>query len=591
MDTTLLDSVESRPVETTIVSLDKIEKVLAILNQKVTAGSKCFWVVPRIEGTVYDGSVLNRFKTLVEILGEDKVCLVHGQMSPTEREQQLEVFTNLESGVLVGTTVIEVGIDIPNANILVVEEADRFGLSPLHQLRGRIGRQGSRDLQCHCLLLSNATSTKKDSSSLTRLQILTKSHKGSEIADADLILRGSGDMLGIRQSGIQSGYTVDPSHWHLLRAATVSGRGFVDDQSTNRRKEELSENDIIEQSTTPFYDQTSSSSKKGFALRMMMILFGDRSKEVDNGIDTIQNLDISKRGELSQEDRTIHDRLIDFYDKRGDLQFVKPNQKQKQTTTDKSFTQDEPNKPHLAGFNPPAKALTLENRLNLSEDDVMFVVLDVETTGLDDKTSHLIQLAGKVLGSDDDNDLFSQYILPPIDCIPTKIEELTGITDQFLRQGGYDKALNREVGTAREFRQVYHDFQDFCIDRAQGRSIVFVAHNAKFDIRMINGELRRWRFSDDTDSAPILGDLFASSLDTLQLFRTSKFWSKSFPRPTSFSLGTLHEHVLEESISNSHNAVGDVLALERLLQSDIFKGWQSLATRIQVPIPNVKVEK
>jgi len=398
-------------------------------------------------------------------------------------------------------------------------------------------------------------------------------------------------MLGIRQSGIQSGYTVDPSHWHLLRAATVSGRGFVDDQSTNRRKEELSENDIIEQSTTPFYDQTSSSSKKGFALRMMMILFGDRSKEVDNGIDTIQNLDISKRGELSQDDRTIHGRLIDFYDKRGDLQFVKPNQKKKQTTTDKSFTQDEPNKPHLAGFNSPAKALTLENRLNLSEDDVMFVVLDVETTGLDDKTSHLIQLAGKVLGSDDENDLFSQYILPPIDCIPMKIEELTGITDQFLRQGGYDKALDREVGTAREFRQVYLDFQDFCIDRAQGRKIVFVAHNAKFDIRMINGELRRWRFSDDTDSAPILGDLFASSLDTLQLFRTSKFWSKSLPRPTSFSLGTLHEHVLEESISNSHNAVGDVLALERLLQSDIFQGWQSLATRIQVPIPNIKVEK
>ena len=283
--------------------------------------------------------------------------------------------------------------------------------------------------------------------------------------------------------------------------------------------------------------------------------------------------------------------VADYYDKRSDMQFVKPSQKKTQTK-EESFAQDEsmlPIKPHLAGFNPPTKALTLENRLNLSEDNVMFVVLDVETTGLDDKVSHVIQLACKVLGSDDDNDLFSEYILPPIDCIPKKIQELTGITDQFLRQGGYDKALNKEVGTAREFRQVYHDFQDFCIDRAQGRSIVFVAHNAKFDIRMINGELRRWRFSDDTDSAPVLGDLFASSLDTLQLFRTSKFYSKSFPRPTSFSLGTLHEHVLEESISNSHNAVGDVLALERLLQSDIFQGWQSLATRIQEPIPTIKV--
>ena len=456
----------------------------------------------------------------------------------------------------------------------------------MHQLRGRIGRQGSRDLQCHCLLLSNATSTQRDSSSLTRLQIFTKSNKGSEIADADLILRGPGNMLGISQSGIQNGYTVDQdAHWHLLRAATVSGRGFVDDQS------EPLEDDTMQQFIPPFYDQTSSSLIKGFALRMMMALFGDRSK--DSCIDTIQHLDISK-GELSQEDRTIHDRLIDFYDKRSDMQFVKPSQKKTPTTTDESFTQDEsmlPIKPPLATFNPP-NALTLENRLNLSEDDAMFIVLDVETTGLDDKTSHVIQLASKVLGSDDENDLFSQYILPPIDCIPTKIEELTGITDQFLRQGGYDKALDREVGAAREFRQVYLDFQDFCIDRAQGRKIVFVAHNAKFDIRMINGELRRWRFSDESDSAPVLGDLFASSLDTLQLFRTSKFWSKSSPRPDSFSLGILHEHVLSgESISNSHNAVGDVLALERLLQSDIFQGWQSLATRIQVPIPNVKVEK
>ena len=242
MDTTLLESDESRAVETTIVSLDNIAKVLSVLKQKVTAGSKCFWVVPRIEGTEDGGSVLNRFKTLVEILDEEKSCFVHGQMSPTQREKQLEIFTSLGSGVLVGTTVIEVGIDIPNANILVVEEADRFGLSQMHQLRGRIGRQGSNsDLQCHCLLLSNATSTQTDSSSLTRLQILTKSNRGSDIAEADLILRGCGDMLGIRQSGMMSGCTVDPSHWHLLRAATASGRGFLDDQSINGRKDEPSE--------------------------------------------------------------------------------------------------------------------------------------------------------------------------------------------------------------------------------------------------------------------------------------------------------------------------------------------------------------
>ena len=153
----------------------------------------------------------------------------------------------------------------------------------------------------------------------------------------------------------------------------------------------------MQQFIPPFYDQTSSSLIKGFALRMMMALFGDRSK--DSCIDTIQHLDISK-GELSQEDQTIHDRLIDFYDK------MKPIQKKTPTTTDESFTQHDPipSHPRLAVFNPP-NALTLENRLNLSEDDAMFIVLDVETTGLDDKTSHVIQLASKVLGSDDENDL------------------------------------------------------------------------------------------------------------------------------------------------------------------------------------------
>lgn len=172
---------------------------------------------------------------------------------------------------------------------------------------------------------------------------------------------------------------------------------------------------------------------------------------------------------------------------------------------------------------------------------------------------------------------------------------LDSFADEFLRNGGYDVASGKEVGTAREFRPVYHDFQEFCNNKANGRHIVFIAHNSKFDIKMINGELRRWRFSEHAESAPVLGDVFSSSLDTLQLFRNGKWWRSNFgrteapSRPSSFRLSDLYSHVLNESITNSHNAVGDIKALERVLLSKTFDGWESTANTIQIPF--IKVDK
>ena len=181
-----------------------------------------------------------------------------------------------------------------------------------------------------------------------------------------------------------------------------------------------------------------------------------------------------------------------------------------------------------------------------------------------------------------------EYILPPIECIPKKIEEITGITDQFLRQGGYDTSLGKEVGKAREFREVYLDFQDFCNTRSKGKQLVFVAHNAKFDLRMINGELRRWRLGGK-ETAPTLGNTFTCSVDTLHLFREKKWW-RSLARPSSFSLSTLHSHLFGgESFTNIHNAVGDIKGLERLLLADQFEGWKNTANKIQIPF--IKVDK
>ncbi len=170
---------------------------------------------------------------------------------------------------------------------------------------------------------------------------------------------------------------------------------------------------------------------------------------------------------------------------------------------------------------------------------------------------------------------------------------VTGITDEFLRLGGYDPQSGEERGTAREFRDVYCDFQKFCNERTNGRQLVLVAHNAKFDMGMINGELKRWRFAAHTESVPTLGDTFTSSLDTLQLFRHSKMWGSSnpsnpvLPRPSSFKLSDLYYYIFNESVVDSHNAVGDIKALERLLLSGQFSGWKSIANNIQEPFVRI----
>ena len=196
-------------------------------------------------------------------------------------------------------------------------------------------------------------------------------------------------------------------------------------------------------------------------------------------------------------------------------------------------------------------------------------------------------------------------MLPPIEKIPAKIEELTGITDEFLRKGGFDSALGVERnGPASGFREVFTAFQTFCESKAQGRPVCLVAHNAKFDIRMIESELRRWRIADGQDrdkknTAPVLGEVFDMSLDTLRLFKDPQFWRSTFEnpnspqRPSSFGLADLHRHVINESVENSHNAVGDIIALERLLLSESFNGWKRVATDIQTPFidPLIAVKK
>jgi len=130
------------------------------------------------------------------VFKEFGVALVHGRMAPAERDEVMRRFREAQAGVLVATTVIEVGIDIPNATVMVVEHAERFGLSQLHQLRGRVGRGSAPG---YCLLINRAPG---NAVARQRLRVMAREQDGFKIAEADLALRGPGEFLGTRQSGL-----------------------------------------------------------------------------------------------------------------------------------------------------------------------------------------------------------------------------------------------------------------------------------------------------------------------------------------------------------------------------------------------------
>jgi len=200
----------------------------------------------------------------------------------------------------------------------------------------------------------------------------------------------------------------------------------------------------------------------------------------------------------------------------------------------------------------------LTKKFSLVNDDVSFLVVDVETTGLSPKSSHIIQLAAKSLGSS--RTAFSEYILPP-QKLSTKIESLTGITDDFLRKGGIDPSTgNFHSGAAKDFSHVYSQFCEFCWREAGNRPMVLIAHNSAFD--------------RDT---PII-----ASVDTLQLFRDKKLWISRDRPPKSFRQEDLYRFVFQKGYDFSHNAVADVLALEELLLAEDLRAWKQIAERIVI---------
>ena len=200
MDVSLLDEKPPGrlPVTTALISTARIGEVVAHLARAVAEGRQAYWVCPLVEESerVDLASAEERFTHLRMVLGEGVVGLVHGQLPPAEKDAAMADFVAGKTRVLVATTVIEVGVNVPDASIMVIERAETFGLAQLHQLRGRVGRGAAKST---CLMLYQAPLSE---SGERRLSILRDSEDGFRIAEEDLAMRGAGDVIGTAQSGL-----------------------------------------------------------------------------------------------------------------------------------------------------------------------------------------------------------------------------------------------------------------------------------------------------------------------------------------------------------------------------------------------------
>lgn len=184
-------------IKTFVRNAERLPKVWEFIRDKVSAGRQAYVVYPRIEESGAAGlkAVTKEFDYLKSILAPHRVGLLHGRLSGAEKERVMTAFRNGTVHVLLATPLIEVGVDVPNATVMLIENAEQFGLAQLHQLRGRIGR-GAHD--SHCILVAAA----KSAESRQRLKVLEDTNDGFRVAEADLKLRGPGDLLGQQQSGL-----------------------------------------------------------------------------------------------------------------------------------------------------------------------------------------------------------------------------------------------------------------------------------------------------------------------------------------------------------------------------------------------------
>lgn len=219
-----------QPIETRTISMSRLDEVTDSIGRALQSGKLVYWICPLVdeseaEGTEHLTNAIKRFESLQKRFG-NRVGLVHGQMKGAEKDRVMGQFAAHEIGLLVATTVVEVGVDVPAATIMVIENAERFGLAQLHQLRGRIGRGSEAST---CLLLY---SEPLGEMSKARLKVIRETTDGFRIAEEDLKLRGEGDVLGVRQSGLPGYRIARPEvHGQLIAQARDEALRILKDDS------------------------------------------------------------------------------------------------------------------------------------------------------------------------------------------------------------------------------------------------------------------------------------------------------------------------------------------------------------------------
>ena len=222
------------PVETFLVNESYRARINAFIRKQVAQGHQCFVVCPAVEENqdLDMKSATAWANTLQQTVFKDlRIALLHGQMKGAEKEAAMAAFARGEADVMVATTVIEVGVDVPNATLMVIEDADRFGLSQLHQLRGRVGRGKAKS---YCIM----TSHNKNAETLQRLKAMCKTTDGFKIAEEDLKLRGPGDFFGSRQSGLPTFRVANLSmDLQTLKDAQAASAQWIEEKGTSQAPE------------------------------------------------------------------------------------------------------------------------------------------------------------------------------------------------------------------------------------------------------------------------------------------------------------------------------------------------------------------
>ena len=209
-----------QPIRTITLPLDRLDELVGRMRDAVADGQKVYWICPLVEESeeIKLMSAEDRFASLKPVF-DNSIGLVHGRMKGAEKDEAMRAFKDGETRILIATTVIEVGVDVPDATIIVIEHAERFGLAQLHQLRGRVGR-GSKASTCVLLYKDPLGETAK-----RRLSVMRETEDGFRISEEDLKLRGEGELLGTRQSGTP-GFQVAriEAHADLLEIARDDAR-------------------------------------------------------------------------------------------------------------------------------------------------------------------------------------------------------------------------------------------------------------------------------------------------------------------------------------------------------------------------------